>query len=572
MRIFRQVQRGVKSTGFWAGFLLLIFTLQFVHMDASLYWNDPLAYFGSGDFFYTFIISVYVGILRFLFPLCAILPAGMLYAEDKESRFLIPTLHRQSTRRYVLDRMISAAVISAVMVILAMTVTTVFYLIVCPVEYQEDGFQVAAMASAYGWRAEPKYFAVFVLEATGRLMLSAVFWTFVSLTFSALWTNKVFILIATLVCAYALEAFQLRAGLEEWTVAFVQAPDIRTMSPLWIPLLKQIGYVGCAAVLCFLFLSCSISPYIQRQIQHLRDVLETFTNRLVPAQHLMIPRKALGTRLGKLWVDFRAFCSPATMCCTFVVTVICTMLCQVFSYSKFTIGELLLSTFGGIAWIDPDLNYYAIGKWILLLLPPMMGVAHGLEREFTIRKHVTVYRYGNTHNWWHSKALAIMLFTAVSVCFMFSITIIMGKIMGATGFDVYIIDSDGFSVPGSGILTTMFLQFGLQVMMLTQLQVLFHAVFRDMKAGVIAYLVPMIIQLFACSNVEMPRNMWMPASWGMIARTNIFCATGCYYGDGTWLELCAIEPVKAIVAQIVVFLILYSLNQIVVPHMSLKRN
>ena len=130
--ILRQVQRGIKSAGFWCGFVLLMFTLQFVHMDASLYWRDPLTYFGSGDFFYTFLISIYAGILRFMFPLCALLPAGMLYAEDKESRFIIPTLHRQNPRRYVMNRMMSAFLISAIMVVSAVALTTALYFLVCP--------------------------------------------------------------------------------------------------------------------------------------------------------------------------------------------------------------------------------------------------------------------------------------------------------------------------------------------------------------------------------------------------------------------------------------------------------
>ena len=101
-------------------------------------------------------------------------------------------------------------------------------------------------------------------------------------------------------------------------------------------------------------------------------------------------------------------------------------------------------------------------------------------------------------------------------------------------------DADGFTVPGENILLTLFLQFGLQVIMLTQLQVLFHAMLHEVRAGIIAYLLPVIAQLLTCSNIEVTRNIWAPANWGMIFRTSIFCTNGYIMADGEWLGLCAI--------------------------------
>jgi hypothetical protein len=572
MNILRQLQRGIKSAWFWCGFVLTLFTLQFVHMDAGLYWSDPLAYFGSGDFYYTFIISIYVGILRFMFPLCALLPAGMLYAEDKESRFLISTLHRQRPRRYVVDRMASAVLISTLMVAMAVALTTVFYLLVCPVEFQEDSFQVAAMSSAYGWRARPEYFYVFILEATGRLILSAAFWSLLALAFSGIWPNKVFILVATLVFGYALEAFQLQAGATEWTISFIQAPDVDTQTALWIPLLKQLACLGGAAALCYASLRCAVSARVQRMNQRIRDHLANFANRVAPPQHLMMPHRLAGTRAGRIWVDFRAFCSPMVILCTLVVTTLCVLLSDTFSYAKYSLGDLLLGTFGGIAWVDPELDFYAIGKWVLLLLPPMMGVAYSLERELASRKLITVYRYGDPQEWWRSKAVSSLLSSFFTVCLMFVWTLCIGWLAGARGFTVYITDADGFAVPGNGTLAILFAQFALQVMMLTQLQVLFHAAFRDMKAGVVAYLVPLLGQLVACSNVENISNIWMPANWGMISRTSVYCVSGYTMSDGEWMDLCAIEPYKAIIAQVLAIMLLYTLHRIIVPAVNREKN
>ena len=568
MDLCRQLQRGIKSAGFWCGLALTLFTLQFVHMDASLYWKDPLAYFGSGDFFYTFLISIYVGILRFLFPLCAILPAGMLYAEDQNSRFIIPTLHRQRPQKYICTRMASAVIITGLMVIAAITITTALYLVVCPVEYQEDSFQVMAMGSAYGWRARPEYFYVFILEATVRLLLSASFWAFIALALSAIWPNNTFILVATLVFAYALEAFQLKLGLQSWTVSFLQAPDLDTNTPLWILFSKQIAYLAVAAAACYICLRCALSARFQKGIQYIKSHISRIVERLSPPQRLLLPGKLAGGVFGQLWIDFRAFCSPIAILCTLLVTTISVSLTSVVSYSKYSMGELLVATFGGLSWVDPQVDFYAIGKWVLLLLPPMTGIAYNLERELSSRRFITIYRFGDVRKWWRSKATTSLLYAAFTVCLMFLWTACIGWMLGARGFWVYVTDADGFTVPGENILLTLFLQFGLQVIMLTQLQVLFHAMLHEVRAGIIAYLLPVIAQLLTCSNIEVTRNIWAPANWGMIFRTSIFCTNGYIMADGEWLDLCAIQPLKAILAQLLCTLMIYTLHKTLITHVK----
>jgi len=566
MRILRLVERCIKSTGFRAGFFLLLFTLQFVHMDAGLYWRNPLAYFRSGDFYYTFIISVYVGLVRFAFPLCAILPAGLLYIEDWTSGFLVSALHRQSPRRYVADRMIGSALSAGLMVCGALTVTTVFYLLVCPLSYQGDSFQQAAMAGAYGWRATPEFFWVFVLEVAGRLTLSAIFWTWIALAFSGICPNKVIVMTATLIFAYAIETIQMNNGLKEWTVSFVQAPDIDTETPLWIPLVKQAGYILAAGVCCWTFLRCAASARIRRRVQALHDAVDRAFHRMMPEQQLFMPRRFMGKPAGRLWAECRVFLTASTVAAASVVALLCACLSPVFSMKKFSIGELLLSTFGGISWFEPEIDYYAIGKWVLLLLPPMMGIGDSMEREWKIRKPLTLYRYADARRWWHSRAIAGLLLPVFIVGLMMVVVILVGLLVGARGFVIYITDADGFAVAGQGVLLTMVLQFGLQVLLLTQLQILFHALFRDAKAGMTAYLGFLLVQLTACSNIEQIRNMWMPANWGMIARTKIFCISGYAYGEGLWMNLCAIEPANAVTAQLLVIFVLYSLNRIIVPH------
>ena len=57
----------------------------------------------------------------------------------------------------------------------------------------------------------------------------------------------------------------------------------------------------------------------------------------------------------------------------------------------------------------------------------------------------------------------------------------------------------------------------------------------------------------------------MPANWGMIARTSLFCIDGYTMGSGEWLALCAVDPNKAIIAQLAAVILLYTLHRIIVP-------
>ena len=92
--------------------------------------------------------------------------------------------------------------------------------------------------------------------------------------------------------------------------------------------------------------------------------------------------------------------------------------------------------------------------------------------------------------------------------------------------------------------------------------------FHDVRAGIIAYLLPVIAQLLTCSNIEVTRNIWAPANWGMIFRTSVFCINGYTMADGEWLDLCAIQPLNAILAQLLGIMMLYTLHKAVIPHLA----
>lgn len=92
--ITAQLRRGIKSTGFVMAVVLQLFALTYVHMDAGLFWRDPLEYFQCGDFYYTFFISTEQGLHWLTVPIVAILPMGFVFADDHQSGYINLRQHR----------------------------------------------------------------------------------------------------------------------------------------------------------------------------------------------------------------------------------------------------------------------------------------------------------------------------------------------------------------------------------------------------------------------------------------------------------------------------------------------
>jgi hypothetical protein len=420
------------------------------------------------------------------------------------------------------------------------------------------------MSSPYGWRASPDYFFVFILEAMGRIMISASMWAIVGLAFSAIWPSRVFIIIATLAVAYTLDTMLMQHNARDWTVSFIQAPDLETVSSLSAALYKQICYFFICIVLCFFALRSALSVKITNLITRVRFKITSIIESALPPQRLWMPAGLRTTFIGRLWVDLRAFCTPFSILSTIIVTTLCILIGPVLTFKRFTIGEALLTTFGGIPWADPQVDIYGIGKWILLLLPPMTGVAYTLDRELSGRQVITLYRYGSIRAWWSSKSYATILYAILSVCIMFIWSILLSFFFGGRGLQVYMADTDGFMIANYRVIPTMFFQFLLHVIMLTQVQVLFHLVFMDMRAGVIAYLLPIASLLVACSNVEAIRNIWVPVNWGMIVRSELFCTNGYFIGEGEWLDLCSVTTINAVISQILLIIFFFTLHRLLV--------
>ena len=232
--ITAQLRRGIKSTGFVMAVVLQLFALTYVHMDAGLFWRDPLEYFQCGDFYYTFFISTEQGLHWLTVPIVAILPMGFVFADDHQSGYINLILYRQRRRNYVVHRAIAACLAGAVAMLTALLLYTGFIALVTPWTNEGTGWQEIAMIGPYGWRASSDYFCVLIFECFGRLALSAVIWTLYGLALSNIWRNRIFIIVAVIATNLFLESFvPARMGIMN-SLSYLQIPQCGTDQPLTI--------------------------------------------------------------------------------------------------------------------------------------------------------------------------------------------------------------------------------------------------------------------------------------------------------------------------------------------------
>lgn len=143
---------------------------------------------------------------------------------------------------------------------------------------------------------------------------------------------------------------------------------------------------------------------------------------------------------------------------------------------------------------------------------------------------------------------------------MYSAVAIAGLIAGGRGVSVYRTDSSGFSVATTEVLWIGLIVFILQVIMLTQLQVLVHLVSGNAQLGMLSYVVPLVTSLIAFSGFDKLNNMQLPWNWGILMRSSIFSPPMMEVADHSPIPLCSIPIDRAILQQIIVVVMLFLLN------------
>lgn len=566
-----QLRRGIRSTGFVMAVVLQLFALTYVHMDAGLFWRDPLEYFRCGDFYYTFFISTEQGLHWLTLPIVAILPMGFVFADDHQSGYIHLVLYRQRRRDYVVHRAIAACLAGAAAVLTAMLLYTVFIALVTPWTNIGTGWQEAAMAGPYGWRASSDYFFVLILECFGRLALSAVIWTLYALALSNIWRNRIFITVAVIATNLFLESFvPARMGVMS-SLSYLQIPQCGTKQPLAVSLLKQLIYFAAAWGLFIVTALFRFSSPMRRWMERLGQLR---SKGGCPQLPVCLWTGHLGsTALGRLAAELRCCCTFETLVWSAVTGCFVVLLSSSAQRVRFSAGDVLLECYGGMAWADPVVSFSAISRWTMLLLPPMLGVALNVEREMGARCCITMNRYRSKTAWWTYKGAALILYVVISAGVMLMATTLASYAAGARGFAVYGEDADGFSVLRADIVWMTMILFTCHVLMLAQLQIFVHSVSNDARLGILFTIVPVVLSAMMASNVDHLFNEHVPYNWGMILRTNLFSSSGYNMEDMNgftqWLPQCCIPLKKAMGCQILAAAALFAVNHVAMRFLNI---
>lgn len=482
-----QVHRALTGKGFFFAVCLMLYSLFFVHTDTTVFFTMPLVYFRENiTFYYHFMVSFWMGLSQYVIPLAAMLSA------------MLATL-------------------------VACVLFTVFLLLVCTTEgWEQDSWLMVAQMGSFSWLATPAHFPFFILAQYARLAVSAGLWALVAVGFSMLWANKAFVLIGTFGFSILVDVVLGRHLGEEYAIAVLQTPDLNTLTPLWTLFGRQVLYFGIAVLFCGLMIALRSSKACLRRKQKCSLRLAMWRSKRSKRSEWNLPSALRGGFFSAMLTDFRSFISPATLLPAVVIPILVALCKPIFHNPYRSVGDMWLSIFGGFGWFESMVNFTPIGLWVLLLLPPMMGVAWSLDREFGTRVHATLFRFRSRPRWWLSKCLALALYTILICLIMFASVALLALLSGSQELGVMMEDADGFLSPTYFILLQCFVFFACQVLMLCLLQALVHLATGRMQLGVIAYVLPCIACLIAFSVFDKTINIYVPYNWGMLLRSELF--------------------------------------------------
>ncbi len=377
-----QVMRGLRSRGCLFSVCLMLYSLFFVHTDTPVFFTMPLTYFGKDcTFYFHFMISFWMGLSQYVIPIAAMLPLAFFHCDDLKSGFKNLSEYRISRSCYYVHRVIAAIICAIVVVAVACVLFTVFLLSVCTLQGGEtEPWLIYRKGSAYEWLATAEHFPLFIISQYGRLMVSAATWALVAVTLSLVWANKAFVFVSTFGLSIFMDVILGKCYGEEFTIAFLQTPEFNTKTPLMELFGRQILYLGIAGVFCVLVIFFVSSKKILKRKQKLILFVTAFLPMRDEKVEWNLSIKSRGTFFGEVVTDVRAFLSYATVLPAIFIPVLVTVCNSVLYMNPHSIGDLWIDVFGGFYWFEPVINFTPIGLWILILLPPLMGVALSLER------------------------------------------------------------------------------------------------------------------------------------------------------------------------------------------------
>ncbi|NLE24591.1 MAG: hypothetical protein GX625_04490 [Clostridiaceae bacterium] len=557
--ILMQIRRGIWSKGFLASMALMSYSLLFVHTDARIFWTDPRAYFAVGDFIYHFFITFLFSINQFVIPIAAILPLAFVFCEDDESGFLSLSIGRTTRLRYVRNRTLAAVLVSMLAILIPSILNALFLYLVSSDNQAVGTWLQTAGRGAYGWRASHGFFHMVVFEQFLKQSITAAIFALIGIGFSALWTNRVFVLIAVFESSILLDKVMNDYAGQEFTLSFLQSIPPEASLDTSVYLIRQASYLLWALGFCSICLAWRFMPVFERRRQHMSPPDKTLSaGRWITSS--VVPRIISETWLARLFVDIRSNLSPSTLLSGVVIPGISAAIGFVIYQKNFTIGDALIGVFGGTHWVMPRVEFAAIGMWLLILLPGTMGNAVNIQREIGKRSLVCMYR---GKGWWLSKGIASAVYNVILVLVMFATVILISFLAGGQGLGVYIENADGFLTYNASVFWVLLIQFIGYVIMLSQFQLLIQYITNSSTAGMIAVLLPVTITMIMYSGVyRIAPNMYIPFNWGMILRSELF-SPKIETVDNAIYPLCSLPLPGTIVMEFVTAFVIFLSHNIV---------
>lgn len=160
--------------------------------------------------------------------------------------------------------------------------------------------------------------------------------------------------------------------------------------------------------------------------------------------------------------------------------------------------------------------------WTMMLMSYLRCVIIPMQEEYEGRCVDSLYRFSNHRSWYVNKALAASL-----ACIITTVIIVLGAIFGAVMWGkewkwAIIASTNGNYAPAwQHCLISMGLLI-CQGIMLTQWQMLIHVITKSVVAAVAAFVIPVLLSLYTCSNSYLhPVSIqFNPINWGMYMRSN----------------------------------------------------
>lgn len=552
--VIYQIRRGLTAPNVALVFSLLIYGFIFPYLDTPLFYSNPISFFRFENFYYYFIQSFKSDMLRYVVPIAAILPLGFSFVEDKNTRFYDMAAARVSDNMFVVRRAVASLLTTAIIICAACVTYTVLLLILSTIHGGHGAGErwiEAYQRSSFAYWVKKEHFVFFVLWQICLIIFSSCIWSMFAMCLSFIWQSKEFVFLVTFGCSLLLDSLlEQYCGLE-FPIYYLQAPNyiIATLTPSAI-FLRIISYLSCITFICLLVARLSVSKRIRQYFS--RWIPQVASRSRERRKRKLLSAGHQGTEIARFLVDVQVNCTIKTIMPAVIMPLFIVLCRSELLTAKFTVGDLLMHIFGGMYWFDPAVNFAPIGYWILILMPCMLGVALNLDREMGSRLSLVVHRYPNMRSWWLSKYLACNVYVVLNTTIMFLTTMIIAVVAGADGFGIWMADADGFPCQNSVIILELFHTFTWQVLFLTQIQVLFHAISNHPHVGFVAHLLPLLYVMVMMSIFDRPINANIPYQWGILLRSELFSPQYMSTDMGESIELCSVDIDLCLYGQIVV--------------------